>query len=408
MQIVADANIPLLDEAFGPVGEVRALPADAITPDAVADADALLVRSVTRVDAALLDESRVRFVATATIGLDHVDTAYLDHRNIGFASAQGSNARSVAEYVLAALGVLARRTGRDLFGLTVGIVGVGNVGGRLARMLEALGLRVLRNDLPLARQTGDPIYVPLDALADADVVTFHVPLTRTGRDATHHMAGAALIARLKPGVWLVNTARGAVAETDALAGAVDTGRLGALVCDVWEGEPAIPLRLLERADLATPHVAGYSYDGKVNGTRMVLAALAEHFGIERDWDPAPLMPPPANPRVEIPAGAGAQEALGRAVRAAYDIEADDRRLRAMGERPEDERPAYFKTLRREYPVRREFPETTAVLAEADADLSSHVPQPALPGRATGGDHGGARPAVAPAEVLAAAGFPVET
>jgi erythronate-4-phosphate dehydrogenase len=366
VNIVADANIPLLDEAFGPVGDVHALPADAITPETVADADALLVRSVTRVDAALLDESRVRFVATATIGLDHVDTAYLDHRNIGFASAQGSNARSVAEYVLSALCVLARRTERRLLDLTVGIVGVGNVGGRLAAMLEALGVRVLRNDPPLARQTGDTKYVPFEALADADVVTLHVPLTRTGRDATHHMVNRDLLARLKSGVWLLNTSRGAVAETHALAEAVDAGRLGALVCDVWENEPDIPARLLERADLGTPHVAGYSYDGKVNGTRMVLEALCEHFGIERNWDPSPLMPPPANPRVDVPAGAGVQEALGRAVRAAYDIEQDDGRLRAMLERPAEERAAYFKALRRDYPVRREFPETTAVLAEAAA------------------------------------------
>ncbi len=381
MKIVADANIPLLDEAFGPVGEVRALPADAITPEAVADADALLVRSVTRVDSRLLNESRVRFVATATIGLDHVDTAYLDHRNIGFASAQGSNARSVAEYVLAALGVLARRTGRDLFGLTVGIVGVGNVGSRLAGMLEALGLRVLRNDPPLARQTNDPKYVPFAAMADADVVTFHVPLTRTGRDATYHVVNRETIEALRPGVWLVNTSRGAVAETDALAAAVDGGRLGALVSDVWENEPAIPAGLLQRADLATPHVAGYSYDGKVNGTRMVLEALCEHFGIERAWDPSPLMPRATNPRVEIPAGAGVQEALGRAVRAAYDIEADDARLRAMLERPAEERAACFKALRRNYPVRREFPETIAVLAE---------PDPAVTG------------------TLAAVDFPVET
>jgi erythronate-4-phosphate dehydrogenase len=381
VRIVADANIPLLDEAFGPVGEVHALPADAISPEAVADADALLVRSVTRVDSRLLDESRLRFVATATIGLDHVDTAYLDHRNIGFASAQGSNARSVAEYVLAALCVLARRTGRDLLGLTVGIVGVGNVGGRLAAMLEALGIHVLRNDPPLARQTGDPKYVPFEALADADVVTFHVPLTRTGRDATHHMVNRDLLGRLKPGAWLLNTSRGAVAETDALAEAVDAGRLGAVVCDVWENEPEIPARLLERADLGTPHVAGYSYDGKVNGTRMVLEALCEHFGIERDWDPSPLMPPPANPHMDVPAGAGVQEALGRAVCAAYDIERDDGLLRAMLEWPAEERAAHFKALRRDYPVRREFPETTAVLAEAD-------------------------PAVA--EALRAVGFSVET
>jgi erythronate-4-phosphate dehydrogenase len=369
VKIVADANIPLLEEAFGPVGEVRALPADAITPETVADADALLVRSVTRVDAGLLDESRVRFVATATIGIDHVDTAYLDHRNIGFASAQGSNARSVAEYVLAALGVLARRTGRGLFDLTVGIVGVGNVGGRLAGMLEALGIRVLRNDPPLARQTGEAKYVPIEALAEADVVTFHVPLTRTGRDATHHMVNGDLLGRLKTGAWLVNTSRGAVAETDALSAAADGGGIGALVCDVWENEPAIPAHLLERVDLATPHVAGYSYDGKVNGTRMVLEALCAHFGIARAWDPAPLMPPPEHPRVEIRAGAEPQEALGRAVRAAYDIEQDDARLRAMLEEPPEDRAAYFKRLRREYPVRREFPETTAILAEADTAVA---------------------------------------
>ena len=369
MKIVADENIPLLEEAVGPVGEVHALPADAITPEAVADADALLVRSVTRVDATLLDESRIRFVATATIGTDHVDTAYLARRHIGFAGAAGSNARSVAEYVLAALCVLGKRTGRRLRDLAVGIVGVGNVGGRLARMLEALGLAVLRNDPPLARRTGDPRYLPLDALAEADVVTFHVPLTRTGRDATWHMVNGRLIERLKPGVWLLNTSRGAVAETDALADAADAGRLGALVCDVWEGEPDIPSALLKRADLATPHVAGYSYDGKAGGTRMVLEALCEHFGIERPWDPAPHMPPPPVPRVEVDAGAGLEEALGRAVRAAYDIERDDRRLRGMLRRPSAERAAYFASLRREYPVRREFPATTVALAEADTEVA---------------------------------------
>jgi len=381
VKIVADANIPLLTEAFGPVAEVDARPAHAITPETVADADALLVRSVTRVDAALLDASRVRFVATATIGVDHVDTAYLAHRNIGFASAQGSNARSVAEYVLSALCVLGERNGRGLLDLTVGVVGVGNVGGRLAGMLDALGVELLRNDPPLARQTGDPRYVPLNALADADVVTFHVPLTRTGRDATYHMAGAGLIEQLKAGVWLLNTSRGAVADTEALAAAVDAGHLGALVCDVWENEPDIDARLLERADLGTPHVAGYSYDGKASGTRMVLEALCEHFGIERAWDPAPLMPPPVVSRVDLPAGIGVEEALGRAVRAAYDIEQDDRRLRAMLRRPAKGRPAYFTSLRQDYPVRREFPETTVALAEADTAV---------------------------ADALRAVGFPVET
>jgi len=369
VKIVADANIPLVAEAFGPLGEVIRLPADGITPAAVADADALLVRSVTRIGPALLDGSRVRFVATATIGIDHVDTAYLASRGIGFASAQGSNARSVAEYVFSALVVLAEHAGRRLGDLTVGVVGVGHVGGRLARMLETVGATVLRNDPPLARRTGDPGFVPLDALNDADVVTLHVPLTRSGPDATFHMVDAAWLGRLRPGVWLINTSRGAVAETAALRDAANAGRFGALVLDVWENEPAIDPELLRRADLATPHIAGYSYDGKVNGTRMVLAALCDYFGLERPWDPGPLMPPPPTPRIAIAAVTAPEEALGQAVLAAYDIREDDARLRATLALPEADRPAAFKALRREYPVRREFSQTTVALAGANPEAA---------------------------------------
>ena len=365
MKIVADANIPLLAEAFSPLGEVVALPAEQIVPAVLAQAQALLVRSVTPVGPALLDGTPVRFVATATIGIDHVDTAYLESRGIGFASAQGSNARSVAEYVLAAMAVLAARQGVRMTEQVLGIVGVGNVGGRLARMAEAIGMRVLRNDPPLARRTGDRAYLSFDDLAQADVVTFHVPLARDGPDATYHMIDAALVARLKPGVTLINTSRGAVADTEALKAAIDAGRLGTVVLDVWEGEPNIDPALLARVDLATPHIAGYSYDGKVNGTRMVLEALCGHFGLARPWDPSPRMPPPAHPRVALPAGLGVDMAIGRAVAAAYDMEADDRRLRGMLGEPPAARGRYFAALRREYPVRREFPETTVELAAHD-------------------------------------------
>jgi len=361
VKIVADADIPLLSDAFGPLGEVIALPAERITPGAVRDATALLVRSVTRVDGRLLEGSRVEFIATATIGFDHVDLGYLEARQIGFASAQGSNARSVAEYVLAALSILAERRRYDMTQKVLGIVGCGNVGGRLGRMAEAIGLRVLQNDPPLARTTHDPRYVPIEALAEADVVTFHVPLAHEGPDATHHMIGARLLGRLNRGVAVINTSRGAVADSAALKAARGDGRVGALVLDVWEGEPTIDLDLLRRTDLATPHIAGYSYDGKVNGTRMILEAFCRHFGLKREWDPEPRMPLAARPRVRLEAGLGKQEALRQAIAAAYDMEADDRRLRAIEREPAARCGMFFRNLRKQYPVRREFPQTTVEL-----------------------------------------------
>ena len=370
MKIVADENIPLLRDAFGSLGEVVAVPADAIRPALLRDAQALLVRSVTPVGAVLLDGSAVRFVATATIGVDHVNQEYLQQRGIAFASAEGSNAQSVAEYVFTALAVLAERGGWRLAGRTLGIVGVGNVGSRVARMAEGLGMTVLRNDPPLARRTSDPKYVPIEALAEADIVTFHVPLTHEGPDATYHMIGESLISRLKRSVILLNTSRGSVADTAALKAALGAKRLGGVVLDVWENEPNIDLELLKAVDLATPHIAGYSYDGKVNGTRMILHAFCRHFGLARAWNPSPLMPPPETPRIRLPAGVDAQQAIRYATRTAYDIEADDARLRAIREKPAEGRNPYFKSLRKNYPVRREFPQMTVELESADTQVQS--------------------------------------
>jgi erythronate-4-phosphate dehydrogenase len=367
MKIVADENIPLLHEAFGPLGEVVALAADAIHPDSVRDADALLVRSVTPVNALLLSGSRVRFVATATIGTDHVDRAYLREHGIGFASAAGSNARSVTEYVFAAMTVLAAMDGFRLADKVLGVVGVGNIGSRVAHLAEALGMTVLRNDPPLARETDDDTYVPLEDLFEADVVTFHVPLTREGADATHHMIDETLLRRMACGAILINTSRGAVADTGGLKAAAQARHLRAMVIDVWEHEPQIDLDLLEMVDLATPHIAGYSYDGKVNGTRMVLEALCKHFGVERDWDPGPHMPPPRTPRVVLRPGTDPQEAMRQAIVSAYDIQADDERLRGISDLPPSSQGDYFKSLRRDYPVRREFPETTVEVAPEDAE-----------------------------------------
>jgi erythronate-4-phosphate dehydrogenase len=396
LRIVADAAIPLLEDAFGPLGDLLALPADRITAEAVRQADALLVRSVTRVGAALLAASRVRFVATATIGVDHVDLGYLESRGIGFASAEGSNARSVAEYVVAALAVLAERGRWRLRDKRLGIVGCGRIGGLVARMAEAIGMRVLRSDPPLERRTGGQGFVPIEAMAEADILTFHVPLTYVGTDATHHMIGARLLAGLKDGAAVINTSRGAVADTAALKEAFGGGgRLGDLVLDVWEGEPDLDPDLLDRTTLATPHVAGYSYDGKVNGTRMVLEALCRHFGLRRPWDPSPSMPPAPRPEVRLPAGVGMDLALRLATAAAYDIEADDRRLRAIGREPPlravwpERRGRRFTALRAEYPVRREFRETRVVLDAADADVAAALEALGFPvvGHPAGGTAG---------------------
>jgi len=369
MKIVVDENIPFGTEAFGRLGEVVTVKGRAISRDIVRDADALIVRSVTRVDADLLEGSAVRFVGTATIGFDHVDREYLERRGIGFASAPGSNANSVAEYVVAALLVLGRRKGFRLENKTIGIVGVGNVGSRVAQKAEALGMRVLRNDPPLQRETGDPRFLPLEALFDADIITFHVPLTRSGPDATLHLINAALLDRLGRGTILLNTSRGAVADSEALLEAAETGKLGGLVLDVFENEPEINPALVEAADIATPHIAGYSLDGKVNGAAMVYRAACEFFGKPLEWDPAEALPEPPCPELRAAAGRDDEDALRDLVLAVYDIEADDRRLRKIVSMPSNERGAYFDHLRKTYPVRREFHNT---LVECESGVGERL------------------------------------
>ncbi len=372
MKIIADENIPFAREAFGCLGEVTLAKGRAITRDLLREADALFVRSVTKVNAALLDGTPVKFVATATIGVDHIDLGYLNERGIGFASAPGSNANSVAEYVVAALLVLARRGNFRLEGKTIGVVGVGNVGSRVVEKCRALGMRVLQNDPPLQRQTGDPRFLPLPALLEADILTFHVPLTREGPDATYHMIGADLLGRFNVGTILLNTSRGAVADSAALIEAADSGRLGGLVLDVFEGEPNIPPALVEKADLATPHIAGYSYDGKIAGTMMVYRAACEFFGRPVEWDAVAAMPLPPHPRLVAPAHCDDEDALRQLVLTVYDIEADDAHLRKILDLPPEQRGAWFDSLRKTYPVRREFHNTFVETAGLSDSLRAKI------------------------------------
>ena len=263
MFIIADENMPFAAEAFSNLGEVRLVPGRDMKAETLRGADILAVRSVTRVDRALLDDSGVRFVGTATIGMDHVDRDWLAGRGIGFSSAPGCNAVSVAEYVTAALFVLRERLGFSLRGKKLGIVGVGNVGSRVSQRAEALGLEVIWNDPPLAASTGDSRYRPLEEIYDCDIITFHVPLDKSGPYSYLIICWMrTFLGRLKPGAIVFNTSRGAVADNVALEAALDSGRLAAAVLDVWEGEPSVRLSLLEKAALGTPHIAGTHMTGK--------------------------------------------------------------------------------------------------------------------------------------------------
>jgi erythronate-4-phosphate dehydrogenase len=347
MKIVADPNIPYVREAFSALGDIVLVPGREIAGASVRDADALLVRSVTPVNAALLEGSRVQFVATATIGTDHIDERYLSAAGIGFTSAAGSNANSVAEYVVAALLEVVGRQKFRLRDKTLGVVGVGHVGSRVVRYAQALGMRVLQNDPPL----GLPEFVSLDrVLAEVDIVTVHVPLLETTRHMFHHENLERFI--------LLNTSRGAVVDNRALLKAIDGSRIRGAVLDVWENEPNISPELLDVVDLGTPHIAGYSFDGKVNGVQMIYAAACQHFGVPATWQPNM----PAGPRIEMSVSSGEDEedALRRIVRRAYDIAGDDAALR--------DHVRDFDKLRAQYPVRREFHNTDVALRGAGSSL----------------------------------------
>lgn len=331
----------------------------AISAVSVRDADVLLVRSVTRVDPNLLAGSRVQFVGSATIGTDHIDKPHLAQHDIAFAHAPGSNADSVVEYVMASLLHLAVQKNEPLRGKTVGIVGCGNIGSRLAQRLPAFGLRVLRNDPPLADQAGDAArYVSLDQiLEEAEIITLHVPLTHTGRYPTNHLFDEALLACLPSHVWLLNTCRGPVVDNVALRKRQMSSPLAALVLDVWENEPALDMALLNLVDLGTPHIAGYSYDGKVTGTVMLYKALIKHLEQPPHWNPASIYAPTSEDDLSLtppPARLPEHAWLHHLVSQMYPIQEDDQRLRNLCPLAPENQGPYFTQLRKSYPRRRSF------------------------------------------------------
>ena len=323
MKIVIDNKIPYIKGVVERIAdEVIFLPGNAFTKEAVKDADALIVRTRTMCNRELLEGSRVKFIATATIGYDHIDTEYCREAGITWTNCPGCNAGSVEQYVHSALLQLKHKKGLDLEKSTLGIVGVGHVGSRVKRMAESLGMRVLLNDPPRADK-GEQGFVNLETIArECDVITFHTPLNREGKYPTYHLANEDFLFSLERTPYLINSSRGEVVDTASLLAALSAGKVKDVVIDTWEHEPNISRELMSVAFLATPHIAGYSADGKANATRMSLEALCQFFGVEAEFT---ILPP------EGPSD--------------YDPTRDSEWLKASPEK--------FEWFRGNYPLRRE-------------------------------------------------------
>lgn len=353
LRIVADENIPFLNRLFARFGEIETCAGRHISADLVRDADVLLVRSVTRVDRALLQGSRIRFVGTCTIGTDHLDLDYLRQHNIRWSNAPGCNANSVVEYVLSALAL----TRPDWLQARVGIIGCGNVGGHLYRQLSALEVDCHCYD-PLLSADQNPSLSALEDVLQADIVCLHAPLTMTGDYPSYHLLDASRLQQLSPGAVVISAGRGAVIDNQALKSVLQQRSDITAVLDVWEPEPNLDVELLSLVRLGTAHIAGYSYDGKVEGSVMIYRALCTFLQISPVLDSAALIADEGEVEDLALFGHSQQDILNQAVLKAFDVEEDDRRLRQLlsipGKESERARAELFDSLRKSYRKRREF------------------------------------------------------
>mgnify|MGYP001136466321 CR=1 FL=1 len=366
IRITADNKIPFLKGVLEPFAQVTYLPGSQIDRDAIMDSDALVVRTRTKCNSDLLSGTRVRFIGTATIGFDHIDTGFCNANNIRWTNAPGCNSTSVMQYIAAALMKISSESGLSLSRLTIGIVGVGNVGSKVQKLAQTLGMKVLLNDPPRQRKEKNDNFVSIEqVLEESDIITLHVPLIHGGKDNTFHLIDANTLDKVNKGAWLINSSRGEVVESDALKEALTGERLAGAVLDVWEKEPEIDIPLMHMAFLATPHIAGYSADGKANGTSMVVNELCRFFDLPlRDWFPSEV-PEPADPLLAIDChGKSHEEIAGRAISHSYNIMADDVRLRFD--------PSRFEKERENYPVRREFPSYSIELRDGTEEARNLI------------------------------------
>jgi erythronate-4-phosphate dehydrogenase len=351
MRIVVDENIAFAEEAFASFGEVELYPGREITNEILMSADILVVRSVTTVNETLLKGTKIKFVGTATIGWDHLDISYLKKNNIFYTSAAGCNSDAVAEYIFAAIYDIAGRRDITLKGKKMGIIGAGNIGGKVAQIASTQGLEVILNDPPLARKTGSPLYHPLQELYDSDILTLHVPLNTEGEDSTYHLFNKDNLKRLNDNIIILNTSRGAVIDNDILPHYIKKKGL-ITVLDVWENEPMLNKDLLSVTETATPHVAGYSVEGKINGTVMIYNALCRFIGYDPGWKY--ILPEPESTIITPVIEESVEKQIDQVIKSVYNIRRDDSEMRKALEMENRYIPAFFDLLRKKYTLRKEY------------------------------------------------------
>jgi erythronate-4-phosphate dehydrogenase len=367
MKIVADDKIPFLKGALEPFADVVYMPGREINRTAVKDADALIIRTRTKCNEELLSGTNVKFIGTATIGYDHIDTHYCEKNNITWTNAPGCNSTSVMQYVTAAILHLSHEYGFNPQDKTLGIIGVGNVGSKVEKIAGILGMKVMLNDPPRARKEGNGKFVLLgDILYNSDIITIHAPLNIVGEDLTYHLFDEKSFKKMKKGAWLINSSRGEIVESPALKKALGTEKISAVI-DVWENEPDIDKGNMDMAFIATPHIAGYSTDGKANGTSMIVNSLCIFFGLPREeWYPQDV-PAPEKPEITIDvAGKTDTEIIREAVKHSYNIMYDDYRLRL--------KPGDFEKQRGDYYLRREFTSYTVKLTGKNESAKNKLEQ----------------------------------
>ncbi|MFV0313179.1 MAG: 4-phosphoerythronate dehydrogenase PdxB [Dysgonomonas sp.] len=358
MKIIADKNIPYLKGIVEHFGDVIYLDGSAFTQDTIKDADTLIVRTVTHFGESILKDSNVKLICSATIGYDHIDTAYCDAHGIIWKNAPGCNSGSVMQYVVSSLITIARKKGFDLRDKTIGIVGVGNVGKKVAKACEILGMKVLLNDPPRQDQEKNSDFVNLQAIMnEADIITFHTPLIKEGKYKTYHLADKEFFSLLRRKPVIINSARGGIIDTSAIKDAIKENKISGAIIDCWENEPRIDLEYLDLVDIATPHIAGYSADGKANATRMSLESIADFYGLDKQPVSLVKEPAPVSPVIDMNRYPKSENRIYEAILDTYNPLDDFAPLKAF--------PDTFKELRNGYPLRREYFAYTVINASGN-------------------------------------------